>query len=60
MGSIAVCPDLFWRIEPGIEITDKTDAGWKRAFARVNGIQRDGRSVIANGGSAEALVRALA
>jgi carboxymethylenebutenolidase len=32
MGFIAVCPDLFWRIEPGIDITDKTDAEWKRAF----------------------------
>ena len=29
---IAICPDLFWRIEPGIDITDKTDAEWKRAF----------------------------
>ncbi len=32
LGFIAVCPDLFWRIEPGIDITDKTDAEWKRAF----------------------------
>lgn len=31
-GFIAVCPDLFWRIEPGIELTDKTDAEWARAF----------------------------
>jgi len=31
-GFVAVCPDLFWRIEPGIQITDKTDAEWKRAF----------------------------
>jgi carboxymethylenebutenolidase len=29
---IALCPDLFWRIEPGIDITDKSDAEWKRAF----------------------------
>ena len=26
MGYAALCPDLFWRIEPGIDITDKTDA----------------------------------
>jgi carboxymethylenebutenolidase len=26
LGFIAVCPDLFWRIEPGIDITDKSDA----------------------------------
>ncbi len=32
LGFFAVCPDLFWRIEPGIDITDKTDAEWKRAF----------------------------
>jgi len=32
LGFIAVCPDLFWRIEPGIDLTDKSDAEWKRAF----------------------------
>ncbi len=32
MGFIAVSPDLFWRIEPGIDLTDKSDAEWKRAF----------------------------
>jgi carboxymethylenebutenolidase len=32
MGFVAVCPDLFWRIEPGIDLTDKTDAEWQRAF----------------------------
>ena len=32
LGFIAVCPDLFWRIEPSIDITDKSDAEWKRAF----------------------------
>jgi carboxymethylenebutenolidase len=32
LGFIALAPDLFWRIEPGIDITDKTDAEWKRAF----------------------------
>ncbi|MEX0921356.1 MAG: dienelactone hydrolase family protein [Rhodovibrionaceae bacterium] len=31
-GFIAVCPDLFWRIEPGIELTDKTEEEWARAF----------------------------
>ena len=30
LGYIAVCPDLFWRIEPGIDLTDKTDAEWDR------------------------------
>lgn len=31
-GYVACCPDIFWRIEPGIDITDKTDEEWKRAF----------------------------
>jgi len=31
-GYVAVCPDIFWRIEPGIQLTDRTDAEWKRAF----------------------------
>ena len=25
-GYLAICPDLFWRIEPGIDITDKSEA----------------------------------
>ena len=32
LGFIAVCPDLFWRIQPGIDITDKSDTEWKQAF----------------------------
>lgn len=31
-GYIAVCPDLFWRLEPGIELTDKTEEEWAKAF----------------------------
>lgn len=31
-GFVALCPDLFWRIEPGIQITDKTEEEWKKAF----------------------------
>jgi len=31
-GFVAICPDLFWRIEPGIDITDKSKAEWDRAF----------------------------
>ncbi|TNE39485.1 MAG: dienelactone hydrolase family protein [Alphaproteobacteria bacterium] len=31
-GFVAVCPDLFWRIEPGIDITDQTEEEWARAF----------------------------
>lgn len=32
-GYTAVCPDLFWRIAPGIDITDQTDAEWEKAFS---------------------------
>jgi carboxymethylenebutenolidase len=32
LGFIAVCPDLFWRIEPGVDITDKTEAERQKAF----------------------------
>jgi len=32
LGFIAICPDLFWRIEPGVDITDKTEAEWQKAF----------------------------
>ncbi len=32
VGYLACCPDIFWRIEPGIQITDKTQEEWKRAF----------------------------
>lgn len=35
-GFIAVCPDLFWRIEPGVDITDKSEAEWKKAFDLMN------------------------
>lgn len=31
-GFVALVPDLFWRIEPGIQITDKTEEEWKQAF----------------------------
>lgn len=31
-GYIAVCPDLFWRLEPGIQITDQSAVEWDRAF----------------------------
>jgi carboxymethylenebutenolidase len=40
-GYIAVCPDLFWRIEPGIDITDQSEAEWKRAFELFNAFNVD-------------------
>ena len=40
-GYLAVCPDLFWRIAPGIDITDQTDAEWKKAFGYFNAFDVD-------------------
>lgn len=31
-GYVALAPDLFWRIEPGVDITDQSDAEWAKAF----------------------------
>ena len=31
-GYLAISPDLFWRIEPGIDITDQSEAEWAKAF----------------------------
>ena len=41
MGFIAIAPDLFWRQEPGVDITDKSEAEWKKAFALMNGFDQD-------------------
>jgi len=40
-GYLAVCPDLFWRIEPGIDITDQSEAEWKKAFELYNAFDVD-------------------
>lgn len=31
-GYLAACPDLFWRMQPGVQLTDKTEADWAQAF----------------------------
>jgi carboxymethylenebutenolidase len=40
-GYLAVCPDLFWRIEPGIELTDQSEGEWQRAFGLYNAFDVD-------------------
>jgi carboxymethylenebutenolidase len=40
-GYFALCPDLFWRLEPGVQLTDKTDAEWKRAFDLMGRLDQD-------------------
>lgn len=42
MGFVAVCPDLFWRQQPGVQLDP--DAGqkeWERAFALMGGMDQD-------------------
>lgn len=36
-GYIAVAPDLFWRQEPGVDITDGSDEEWQKAFKLYQG-----------------------
>jgi carboxymethylenebutenolidase len=38
LGFVVLCPDLFWRQEPGIQLTDRTDAEWARAFELYKGL----------------------
>jgi carboxymethylenebutenolidase len=40
-GFLAICPDLFWRIEPGVQITDQSDAEWQKAFSLFNAFDVD-------------------
>lgn len=40
-GYIAVCPDLFWRQEPDIQLTDRSEAEWQRAFELFGGFDVD-------------------
>jgi len=40
-GYMALCPDIFWRQEPGIQLTDQTEAEWARAFELFNGFDLD-------------------
>ena len=40
-GYIVVAPDLFWRIRPGVNLTDKSEAEWKEAFALMNAFDQD-------------------
>ena len=40
-GYLAICPDLFWRIEPGVDISDQNEADWKKAFELYNAFNVD-------------------
>ncbi len=40
-GYLALCPDLFWRLKPGVQLSDKTKAEWDEAFALMNKFDPD-------------------
>ncbi|MBJ2160401.1 dienelactone hydrolase family protein [Variovorax sp. IB41] len=40
-GYLAVCPDLFWRIAPAVELTDQTEAERAQALALYNAFDID-------------------
>lgn len=40
-GYLAIAPDLFWRIEPGVDITDQSKAEWDKAFSLYNAFDVD-------------------
>ena len=40
-GYIAIAPDLFWRQEPGVDITDQSEKEWEKAFSLYQGFDHD-------------------
>jgi carboxymethylenebutenolidase len=40
-GYVALAPDLFWRLQPGVDITDGTEAEWQRAFSLMQRFDAD-------------------
>lgn len=41
LGYHVLAPDLFWRQEPGVDLSDKTKAEWDKAIALMNGFDQD-------------------
>jgi carboxymethylenebutenolidase len=54
-GFVVICPDLFWRQERGVQLTDQTDAEWQRAFALYQGLNE--AAAIEDAGAALAFLR---
>jgi carboxymethylenebutenolidase len=40
-GYLAVSPDIFWRIQPGVDLTDQTDEEWQKAFELMQKFDQD-------------------
>ncbi len=56
-GYIALCPDLFWRQQPGIELSDMSEGEWGKAFGYYQGFDMD--KGVADAGAALEQLRAL-
>ena len=41
LGFFVLAPDLFWRQEPNVDITDKSQEEWNKAFALMNGFDHE-------------------
>lgn len=40
-GYTVLCPDLFWRQEPGVQLSDQSEDGWARAMQLFEGFRAD-------------------
>jgi carboxymethylenebutenolidase len=54
-GFVAICPDLFWRQEPGVQLTDQSEAEWQRALQLYHGL--DEAKAVADTAAAMVFVR---
>lgn len=41
MGYAVICPDLFWRQQPNIQITDQSEEEWNQAFGLYQGFDEN-------------------
>jgi carboxymethylenebutenolidase len=58
-GYITACPDLFWRIEPGVQLTDQSQEEWDRAFELMNKFLPDFAQGVGDIGATIAHIRAM-
>ena len=56
-GYLALCPDLFWRQEPNVELSDMTEGEWGKAFGYYQGFDMD--NGVADAGAALEHLRGL-